>query len=274
MTETALKNMTKKLLTTLVALVVGGAVTANAQTAAPAPAPAAPSASWTLTPAFASQYMFRGVRLGGPSFEPTLEFGYDALTLGVWGNFPLKDKVVGQSDPEFDFYGTYNIELQKDVAVLVPGFTFYTYPNAKNKDGFYKATFEPNLALNYTVSGLTITPKVYYDFVLKGPTAELGLTYNVPLKDAGTELDFAGTIGTYKWTSAGKDFKPDLKNYGDYWSAGVTLPFAVTKDSTVKVGWLYTKGSENFYKQGSLPKSANTAAVGRGVLSLALAIKF
>ena len=274
--------MNKK--TTLLALsaLTIGALSLHAQTpapaAAPAPAPAAPvTGSWLLTPAFNSQYMFRGVRLGGPSLNPSLEYDYDVLAVGVWANFPLKDKVSGQSDPEFDFYGTYSIELQKDVATIVPGFTFYTYPEAKKANGFYKATFEPNLALNYTVGGLTLTPKLYYDMVLKGPTAEFNAAYNVPLKDAGTELDFAATLGTYKWTAAAEDTSPDVKNYGNYWLVGVTLPFAFGKDGadgTLKVGWAFTRGSDNFFKQGSSPKSANAAAEGRGVLTVSYAFKF
>ena len=275
--------MNKKLTLLLLSALALGTLAAQAQTPAPAaapapaPAPAAPSGSWVFTPAFASQYMFRGVRLGGPGFEPTLEYDYDTLAVGVWANFPLADKVVGQSDPEFDFYGTYSFELQKDVATLVPGFTFYTYPNAKKNNGFYKATFEPNLALNYTVSGVTLTPKLYYDFVLKGPTVELNAAYNVPLKDAGTELDFAATLGTYKWTAAAEDTSPDVKNYGNYWLVGVTLPFAFGKDGadgTFKLGWAYTKGSDNFFKQGTAGKSANAAALGRGVVTVSYAFKF
>src|SRR5688572_8789027 len=83
----------------LLAVLTFGVVTASAQTPAPAPAPAAPSTSWTLTPAFVSQYMFRGARLGGPSFQPAIEYGANNLVLGLWSNFPIADKVDGQSDP-------------------------------------------------------------------------------------------------------------------------------------------------------------------------------
>ncbi|HEY4299613.1 MAG TPA: TorF family putative porin [Candidatus Didemnitutus sp.] len=249
--------------------------TAPAPAATPAPAPAdAPSYSWTLTPAFASQYMFRGVRLGGPSFEPSIEFDDGNLAVGVWSNFPLADKVDGQSDPEFDFYGSYKQEIIKDTLYFVPGYTIYTYPNAHKDNGFYKATVEPNVALSYTVGGVTLTPKVYYDFVLKGATWEFSAAYTVPLKDAGTELDFSGTYGTYLWTDAIPDVDPGVKNWGDYYLVGVSMPFAVGKSGKITVGVAYTKGSENFYKQGSDPKVANGAAIGRGVLSISYAYTF
>jgi uncharacterized protein (TIGR02001 family) len=266
--------MNKKITALVLSALTLGALSVSAQTVAPAPAPAAPTGSWVFTPAFASQYMFRGVRLSGPSFEPTIEYDYDALAVGLWANFPMKDKVVGQSDPELDFYAAYTIELQKDVATLVPGVTLYEYPNAKTSNGFYKTTFEPNLALNYTMSGLTLTPKIYYDFVLKGPTLELNAAYAVPLKEVGSELDFAATFGTYKWDAAVENSTPETKNWGNYWLAGVTMPFALTKDITLKLGWAYTKGSDNFFKTGSAGRGANPGAVGRGVATISCVFKF
>src|SRR6267142_1200844 len=92
-------SMNKKTSSLVLSALAFGALSAYAQTppapAAPVVAPAAPSSSWVFTPAFASQYMFRGARLGGPSFEPTLEYDSGALAVGVWGNVPLKDKVDG-----------------------------------------------------------------------------------------------------------------------------------------------------------------------------------
>ena len=105
--------------------------------------------SVVVTPAFVNQYMFRGVRLGGPSFEPSVEVDSGNLALGVWTNFPMQDKVPGQSDPEIDPYGSYTIAVNSSVSV-VPGFTWYNYPNADTNNGFFKSTFEPNIALNYT----------------------------------------------------------------------------------------------------------------------------
>jgi uncharacterized protein (TIGR02001 family) len=266
--------MNKKIASLLVGVLGLGALTASAQTPAPAPAAAPTTGSWVITPAVASQYMFRGTRLGGPSFEPTIEYDYGSLAVGVWGNIPIKDKVDGQSDPELDFYGSYTMELVKDSLTFVPGVTIYTYPNAKKADGFYTTTFEPNIALNYTVGALKLTPKLYYDFVLKGPTAELTAAFTVPLKSLNTELDFTGTYGTFKWKDYAPSTIPDIKNWGDYYLLGVALPFQINKESKFTIGWAYTKGSSNFLKQGTAPKVANSAAVSRGVLTLSYAITF
>ena len=225
--------------------------------------------------------MFRGSRLGGPSFQPAIEFDSGNVALGVWNNTPISNKVDGQSDPEFDFYGSYTIEVVKDTLSWVPGFTIYTYPNAKESNGFYKATYEPNLALNYSVAGWKFTPKIYYDLRLKGPTYEFSAAYTVPLKDANTELDFIGTAGTFKWTTAAPDQvnslgqSADLKNYGNYWLIGVSAPFQIVKDTQkLTIGWAYTKGDENFIKIGTDAKFRNPGAVARGVLTVSYAITF
>lgn len=227
-----------------------------------------------VTPSFASQYMFRGARLGGPSLQTTLEYDQGGLTAGLWASLPLKDKAVGQSDPEFDFTGSYSLEIAKDTVSLVPGVTIYTYPNAKKANGFYKGTFEPNLALNYTVGPLRFSPTLYYDFTRKGPTAELTAAFAVPLKDAGTELDFTGTYGTYLWRDYAPKTTPEIKNWGDYFLVGVSAPFQINKESKVTVGWAYTKGSSNFLKQGTAGKTANSAALGRGVVTISYAYTF
>jgi uncharacterized protein (TIGR02001 family) len=253
--------------------------TAPAPATAPVPAapgaaePAAPAVSVTVTPAFVNQYMFRGARLGGPSFEPTVELDSGNLAIGVWANFPIQDKVPGQSDPEIDPYGSYTITINDAVSVA-PGFTWYNYPNADPNNGFYKSTFEPNIALNYTVAGVKLTPKLYYDLILKGPTYEFTAAYTIPLKDLGSELDWIATAGTFKIDDAAKGASPAVKNWGDYYLFGVSLPIAITKDSKLSIGFAYTKGGSNFLKAGSTPKVENTAAVGRGVVTLSYAYTF
>lgn len=254
-----------------------GALSVRGQTAAttdPIPVPeSAPTSSWTVTPAFVSNYMFRGVLLGGTAFQPNVEFDTGNLGLGVWMSFPMADKVAGVSDPEIDPYGYYTFTISDSLSI-VPGFTWYNYPDADSANGFYKSTFEPNLALNYTVAGFKITPKVYYDTILDGGTFELSLAFALPLQDLGTELDFLATFGTYKWEKAADNASPEIKNYGDYYLIGVSAPFALTKESKLTVGFAYTEGSNNYYKQGTAPKVENTAAVGRGVLSISYAYTF
>jgi uncharacterized protein (TIGR02001 family) len=234
---------------------------------------AAPQPTWTLTPAVVSQYMFRGVKVGGPSFQPTLEWGYGSWIAGVWGSVPLDNSVPAASDPEIDLYGSYTHRINDATDVNI-GAMWYYYPNADKTSGLYRSSFEPSVALNYTVQGLRLTPKLYYDVTLEGPTAELLAFYAVPLQNLGTELDFTGSVGTYKWNEAAEDTTPAVKNWGDYWSLGVALPFQVTANGRLVVGFSYMKGSGNYVKQGTLPREPNALAVGRGVASISYSLTF
>jgi len=229
--------------------------------------------SVVVTPSVVSQYMFRGIRLGGPAFQPSVEVDSGNLAIGVWANTPISDKVPGQSDPEIDPYGSYTLTIN-DSFNVAPGFTWYNYPRADTNNGFFKSTFEPNFAVNYTASGVKFTPKLYYDLILKGPTYELTVAYALPLKDAGTELDFTATGGTYIIKDAVKSVSPDVKNWGNYYLVGVSAPFAINKESKIVVGFAYTKGTGNYYKQGTDPKVFNTGAVGRGVVTISYAYTF
>ena len=121
--------MNKKILAILLGGSALGVIAANAQTTAPvttsapaaAPAPATPD-SWSLvvTPSYVSTYMFRGSRLGGESWQPSVEGDYGSnLKIGIWNSEPLanSDKVHGQSDPEIDPYGSYTIAINDSLSI-------------------------------------------------------------------------------------------------------------------------------------------------------------
>lgn len=257
--------MTKKLLLASLALIATATSGVYAQGAAPY--------TVTTTVSAVSQYMFRGQRLGGPSWQPSAELTAGDFTAGVWVNAPFKDKVKDVSDPEVDLYGSYTFNFGKDLS-LVPGFTFYNYPKAPNSAGFYDSTIEPSLALNYTVSGLKLTPKFYYDLILRGPTYELTAQYSVALKDLGTSLDFTAQGGTYIQRDVVDKSSPSVKAWGNYWQLGVATPFQITKESKLTLGFAYTEGTSAYTKQGSAPKVLNSFAVGRGVVTVAYTYAF
>lgn len=226
----------------------------------------------TVTLTGVSQYMFRGQRLSGESFQPAIEFSSGRAAVGIWSNIPF-DEVPGVSDPEIDLYGSYNIPITESLSV-VPGFTWYTFPDAPTAQGFYRSTVEPNIALNYTIAGVKLSPKFYYDVRLEGPTYELTGTYALPLKTIGSELDFVATVGTYHLREAVNGSRPATKGWGDYWLVGVSMPYQVSTAGKVILGFAYTEGSNAYGKQGTLPKVENTLAVGRGVVSLSYSHAF
>ncbi len=254
-------------------LLAGAALAAMATSSAMAQTSPAPAVAFTATASVVSQYMFRGQQLNGAGFQPAVEMAAGNFTAGVWSNLVLDKKVADSSDPEFDLYGSYTFALGKDVT-LVPGATAYFYPSAPTAAGFYRSTFEPSLALNYTVEGVRFTPKFYYDTVLDGATYELTVAYAVPLKEIGSELDFTATAGTFLLEDVANDTTPKVKSWGDYWLVGVAMPFQVSKEAKLSVGFAYTEGRNAFTKQGGLAKATNSLAVGRGVVTLSYAWSF
>jgi uncharacterized protein (TIGR02001 family) len=229
--------------------------------------------SVTLTTTYVSEYMFRGIRLGGSSFQPSVEFARGNLTVGLWANLPIADSVPGQSDPELDPYISYTFNVN-DQFSIVPGFAAYTYPNADTGNGFYMATYEPNLAVNYTIAGVKLTPKVYYDVIMQGPTFELNAAYSVPLEKLHTELDFTCSVGTFFWNDSVNNASPRVKNTGSYYLIGVALPFSLADHLKFTPGVAYTEGFDNHFEVSGQPDAENGAAVGRVVATISLNYTF
>jgi hypothetical protein len=190
--------------------------------------------------------------------------------VGVWGNLPIAHRVPGQSDPEIDPYAWYTVSLT-DALNVQPGLTVYTYARAPLDQGFFRTTFEPSLAVNCTVQGVRLTPKLYYDTVRDGATYECTATAAVPLPDWGTELDFTAVAGTFAQRNAVNGATPRVKNWGHYWLLGVSAPFAIARAAKLTMGFACTGGGDNYLKQGSAPKAKDPAAVRRGVFSISCA---
>jgi hypothetical protein len=237
------------------------------------PPPSPPVLSTTLTPTLVSQYMYRGMRYGGASLQPNVDLHYGGLNAGFWGSFPLSNKAPGISDPELDLYGSYTRSLTATISV-VPGVTWYYFPRAEAADGFYRQTFEPNLAFTYTADGFRLTPKVYYDIVREGFTAEVSAFYAYPLTRIGSELDFTAEVGTFEWRDAVKGTSSAIKRSGEYWSAGVAMPYQITSNGTVTLGFTYVKGTGNTLTPSPTPRRPLPAAMGRGVVSLSFSLSY
>jgi len=261
--------MNKTLLIALAGVLSVGTLNMRAQSGTPVDAPTV-----TANVAAVSQYMFRGQRLGGLSLQPSVEFGGMAgggLTLGVWATKPISNRVPNVSDPEVDFYGAYSVTMSENLT-LVPGFTYYFYPNLPNL--VHKSTFEPSLALNYTMSGVRLTPKVYYDTTLEGATWEISGGNSVALARLGITVDLNVTYGTFKLMDVAKNATPRVKNWGSYFIAGVSLPIQLSSNSKLTIGWAYHEGWQNKFKQGGLPQSTNPLQASRGVVSANYSLSF
>lgn len=196
--------------------------------------------SATLDVTFSSQYVFRGVKLAGPALQPSLEVSMSDITVGVWASNAMSNyNANSHFDTEVDFYGGYDFAINDSLSIPV-GVTYYWYPRVESDvDGAHDGTIEVNIGVNFTYSGLTLSPKAYYDFDLEGFTFEGTAAYSFPIEAAGTSLDFSAFLG---WSDV-EDFDSfDTDSSGGYWGAGVVLPYAVAENATVSAGVMYHAG--------------------------------
>ena len=160
---------------------------------------------------------------------------------------------------------------------LVPGIEAYFYPRAEFGGRAYRSTVEPNFGLSTTWCGVRLLPKLYYDLTARVPTLEMNAACAVPLTSLGTELDFTATVGGKLGAhpiATGSSGLPGYRAWGNYWLAGVSLPFQFSAHARLSIGYAYTRGSDARVKLGALPAMANPHAMGRGVLSVSLSYSF
>lgn len=273
-----------------------GAAAILAAGAAALRAQAATGWSVTATPAWVSQYMFRGQRLGAGALQPSVEADDGGLALGVWTSFPTGATVREPaylsrplSDPEIDLYGSYAAPLSSSVS-LQPGLTWYTYPDADSPGstglGNFRSTFEPNLALNWTVGAVRLAPKLYYDVVLRSLTGELNAAAALPLRSIGSEVDLGATLGGYdernaldtRGASLGPPQSgvppPDVRRTGGYWLVQASLPYQLGVHARASLSYAYTSGFDTAQFAGGVAQGPNPLAAGRGVVTLSLAYRF
>lgn len=226
----------------------------------------------TVSPSFTSKYLYRGVELAGACFQPWIDYTVGNLSVGVWSSFALENRTAGDSDPEIDLYGSYIFSNAAGSFSIVPGVYLYTYPDSEPDDGVHRATVEPSLGAIFRLAGIQFTPKIYYDVTLKGATYEVTAAVALPLTTLGTELDFSATAGTFKVSDATDRTIPAVKNWGDYWMLGLAVPVQVSMHSKVTAAVTYSKGRNNFFKQGTLPRERNENAHGKTAVTLTYSI--
>jgi hypothetical protein len=229
--------------------------------------------TFTVTPSLVSAYMFRGVRLGGLSFQPAVEYSKGPLSLQMYSNFPISDKIPGTCDPEFDLGTSYTWTVVPEVFTIKPGVMFYTFPTADSDEGFYKATCEPNVSFGYSLGDISLSLNLYYDIIMKGATYELGAEYSINLQSVGLDIELSALVGKYDWSDSVADDAIKTRNSGNYFQVGVAIPYEFSKRSSLNVGWYFTKGVNNYYYVGNT-KDSNPDAIGKGFFGVSYSFSF
>lgn len=218
----------------------------------------------SLTPAFVSQYMYRGTLLGHAAMQPSAAVSWGDNSVELWSSIPVGAK-ASEGEVEVDLIGTRTWSLSEKTT-LETMVQIYTYPRADLNDGYYRFTVEPSLGVIREIGGVEVAPRIYYDFYAKGPTAELTLTRTFNLTER-VSLETAAAVGAFRYRDAVNRSETPVVNAGRYWSVGATLSVPTGANATFSFGWTLAAGEKNYYEVDG-ERTANDAAVRRGVLSL------
>ena len=229
--------------------------------------------TFTVTPSFVSAFMDRGARQSGFSFQPTIGYARGQLALELFCNFPISDKIPETADPQIDLAAFYTWTVVTDMFEIKPGITLSTLPRARESEGVYKVTWEPSVFFCYTLKGIQFSLNFYYDLTMQGPTYEFGADYTIPLQQLGFDIELSALAGRCDWAHTVPESSAKVRNEGDYWQAGLSIPIEFSKNSKLTVGWYYEKGLNNHFYEGD-SKIPNHDAIGRGVFSVGFAYTF
>jgi hypothetical protein len=230
---------------------------------------------FTLTPRFVSAHTFRGTYLGDPSFQPLLEYSKGSLTLELFANFTLTNKIPAP-DPvehEIDLTASYQWDIIPEVLAIESTVALYTFPRLINRDEFYKYTVEPNLSFIYSIGRVLFLLTYYYDIVIKGATYEAGIDFSFPIKDTRFEIEGEACTGKYDWSDTVPNAPLKVRSNGSYFNSGISVLYGFTENIKLSVGWCYEKGTKNYVQIGHV-KEPDSSATSCGYYSVALAYSF
>lgn len=185
-----------------------------------------------------SEYVFRGVSLGGSSIQPSTEISTDAgITVGAWYSAGLGSDSSVQAD-EIDFYASYTLPIDSAFSLEIGG-TYYHYPQSGSlfeTEGGAAGSYEVYGAVGLEDVFLSPAATVYYDFTLENLTVEGSIGHSVPLPRDGWRADL-GLTGGLVDSDAGFDY--------EWATATVSLDKTITDDISFYISGNFTVNSED-----------------------------
>lgn len=242
--------MNKKLSALAISALVGFGSLANAQFL-----PDADEFSITTTFAYESEYLFRGIQLSDPAFQPSVEFGWGGAYLGLWTNQPIDDDdTFGFStDNEIDIYFGYGFSMEW-VSFDV-GMTYYWYPEAGPGFGAFAADIDYTREL-YVGAAFDVffnpAVYVYYDFDLEAWTFEFsgGYSYDISEFVANSSLEFGAYLGFVGVDDLTAGFGPpppagiEFSNGWTYWGLTLDWVYTFTDYASGSIGVRYSGNND------------------------------
>jgi len=184
---------------------------------------------------FESEYVFRGQKLAGESFQPSVEAGLpigmgDAYA-GIWSS----QSIDGTPDNEVNFYGGFALPLDEVFSLDVGG-TYYYYPDKG-------AT--PNREKEIYVGGaadVMLNPSLYvfYNFSLEQLLFEGAIGHSFMLTEFSA-FEVGAFVGSGNAKDANSDQAPGKPSNGFWYFGGTAdLVYALNEISAASVGVRYS----------------------------------
>lgn len=215
-------------------------------------AAAEPKPAYTVTTDFtySSDYVFRGLKTAGNSFQASVEAASGDFNAGLWTNQPI----TKNENDEIDLYAGYRWNVNSRFSVEGAG-TYYWYPEARSSAGETKDSSELSLGASYDMAPLTPSLFYYHDFRLKSDTLQASIGHRMPLGSVSAATFetsvFAGSVRF-------KDLMPDAPGAAigesyTYYGVDLSIPYKLATNATFTVAGHYAK-NEGVPAGSGIPK--------------------
>jgi len=184
---------------------------------------------------YVTDYVFRGVSLGGASVQPYVEASVGNFTLGGWFSTGIGESSIISGD-EFDLYAGYSVPLDSSISLDL-GATYYHYPQGGSffeTDDGAAGSYEVSASVGFGDVPLSPAVTAYYDFTFKAFTLEgsVGHSFAVGEKQS---IDLGLTGGLVDGDGFSWEFA----------TASASLGHAFTDDVSAYIGANYSLNSED-----------------------------
>lgn len=213
---------------------------------------AAPLPAYTVTTDFSytSDYVFRGLKSAGNSFQPSVEVASGDFNAGLWTNQPI----TKNENDEVDLYAGYRMNVNSRFS-LEGVATYYWYPEARARLGQTQDTYEVGVGATYDMAPLTPSLYYYYDFRLKACTVQASIGHKMPFGSVS-----AATFETSVFAGAVhfKDAAPDAPGAAvnesySYYGIDLSIPYKLATNATFTVAGHYVR-NQNLAPGAGVPK--------------------
>jgi uncharacterized protein (TIGR02001 family) len=211
-----------------------------------------PTPGYTVTTDFSytSDYVFRGIKSAGNSFQPSVEVAVGDFNAGLWSNQPI----TKNENNEIDLYAGYRWNVNSRFSVEGAA-TYYWYPEARSSLGQTADTYEVSVGTSYDMAPLTPSLFYYHDFTLKSDTLQASIGHKMPLGSvSAATFETSVFAGSVRMKDATPDAAgPAINESYSYYGIDVSIPYKLSANATFTVAGHHVR-NQNLAPGAGVPK--------------------